>query len=826
MTVAAFCKDSRVRSALTGSRPDAASGILQDFFNQYGYADCSVAELLALADLSARCGDSEVARTALRQVVQSGRRLHLAYYKLGRMDAAAKDFAAAAENFRAGTAADPSFAYNWMGAARALAELGRKEEACVFAERFVAFGVRPHSDSELTALADLGDFLFDAGDRRRSLTLYEPVVKFGANKPRDAVRLAETFIAQGDFDAAMRVLEAQGKRGRLDPWGRRALAVCCSHAGEHARAVELALAVAQSDPANRGFVVTYRDVLARTHDVAVMRDALARHAALIGPGGAAELTARIMLAESDIEGAASCLVAEDFEYQSRRYHLCLETAYAALGAGLLDLAVALGGRLAGVAPNDTFVKLLRIDSYFRQQMWEQGGDILAGMAGEELEKPHVVLKCFEYASFVGDIPLAETLRERLETMELPNRQFMLPVFRYLAERGRWDELMDRALSWLDAQMSYAQIGYVLFRAAKHTGRHQDILDAIEALEGWEGRADLVRLRANLEYDRAETLPTIERLARDPTIAGNDMLRRKLEIKREVLARAMAHASRRAIFLCTDRNYLAATFVALHSLSRVTDRDGTDFFIVLDDALVDVAERGAAAFRRAGFSVAIVPASSVVASAEKLYPAYGLFTSGHVLSSAAYYRIYFAKYLAGLNVYERAVYVDSDVLVRGTLDPLFASDLGGRPLAARLEPMRPEVRRAIALHRLQDDRYFNSGVLLFDLRHERLAANLDGAVAAIMDDAVTLLFHDQCALNLGFRNDFADLDERWNSVVTEPTLLADVPGDAAILHFLDRPKPWSAAHGGEAAMLWFEHWRETAAFIGENTAVELFALIAD
>ncbi|MEJ0048087.1 MAG: glycosyltransferase [Rhodospirillales bacterium] len=96
----------------------------------------------------------------------------------------------------------------------------------------------------------------------------------------------------------------------------------------------------------------------------------------------------------------------------------------------------------------------------------------------------------------------------------------------------------------------------------------------------------------------------------------------------------------------------------------------------------------------------------------------------------------------------------------------------------------------------------------------------------MDDAVTLLFHDQCALNLGFRNDFADLDERWNSVVTEPTLLADVPGDAAILHFLDRPKPWSAAHGGEAAMLWFEHWRETAAFIGENTAVELFALIAD
>jgi len=110
-----------------------------------------------------------------------------------------------------------------------------------------------------------------------------------------------------------------------------------------------------------------------------------------------------------------------------------------------------------------------------------------------------------------------------------------------------------------------------------------------------------------------------------------------------------------------------------------------------------------------------------------------------------------------------------------------------------------------------------------LKHERLQQSLDGAVAAILDDQTTLLFHDQCALNLGFRADFADMERAWNYTMGEGMAAAELPEDVRILHFLDRPKPWSAAYGGEAATLWFDAWRETAAFIGETTAVELFGL---
>jgi lipopolysaccharide biosynthesis glycosyltransferase/predicted Zn-dependent protease len=829
MTVAEFFREARASTAQAGDSAAFASGVVADFLSHYKLEDCAPQHLLTLAELAARGGETDVARTALDRVVQSGETVHLAHYRRGRLEMAQEDPVSAFHHFQSGAHADPNFPFNWMGAARALHAQGLKESALPHAERFLSFGVRPHGANELAILADLGDHLFDAGDRKRSLKLYEFVARFGAETPRDAVRLAEAMIVAGDPAGAQRVLVAQQERGRLDPWGRRALALASSYLGEHDRALEHAEAVLQHDPGNAGFAGTYLDVLVRAGSPERFRDALARFAPVLTADAVRELTARLKVADGDVEGAAADLDGAQISYQARLYYLMFETAYKALGAGLHDVAMALGERLGALAPDDSFVKLLRIDIFFRQQMWEQAASLLAGMNAAESQAPHVVLKQFEYACFINDHAGAAALCARLDEMALPDKQFMLPVFRYFAERKAWNQVVDRALPWLDAQFNYDQIGYVLFRAAKHTGRQAQVISAVEAVPDWQMRADLVRLRANLACDRAETLPAIDKLARDPTIADDALMLKRLEVKRDVLARAMAQGKRRAIFLCTDRNYLCATIVALHSAiaaMAAIDPLSADFFVVVDDGMAELCRQAVAPFTEDGLAVTVVPASDIVESAEKLQPDYGLFTSGHVLASAAYYRIYFARYLQRLGGYERAIYLDSDIIVRGSLQPLFRADLQGKPMAARLDSMRPEVRRAISLHKLTDNRYFNSGVILFDLKNKRLAAGLDGAVGAIVDDDVTLLFHDQCALNLGFRSDFADMDRLFNYPVNESTRLADVPEEAVILHFLDRPKPWSAAYGGDAGALWFERWRETAAVIGEATAMELFAQVQE
>jgi lipopolysaccharide biosynthesis glycosyltransferase len=304
------------------------------------------------------------------------------------------------------------------------------------------------------------------------------------------------------------------------------------------------------------------------------------------------------------------------------------------------------------------------------------------------------------------------------------------------------------------------------------------------------------------------------------------LLRKIAARREVLTHATGKRYRQAVFLCTDLNYLCATFVALHSITRAIDPRHTDFFIIAEDAAVTLARASARAFLDANIQLTIVPASDIIGTAQRLLPEYGLFTSGHRLSSAAYYRIFFAQHLKKRGLHDRALYIDSDTLLTMPADTLLRTDLGGHALAARIEMPRPDVRRAITHHGLAAGRYFNSGVLLLDLLHPDLEAALLKTIDSVADETVTLLYHDQCALNLGFRDRFFDLDMAWNMPVTEATRLADIPPDAAILHFLDRPKPWSAAYNGEAGPLWFEKFQAAAAFIGEATAVTLFAEITD
>jgi lipopolysaccharide biosynthesis glycosyltransferase/tetratricopeptide (TPR) repeat protein len=814
------------RPAREAKMPDADATLSSDVPEVDKNDVDSITELLDRADAAASRGDVASARALLDRAIQSGEQMHLAHHRRGRLEVDQADPAIAGLHFHAGIEADPNFPFNWIGAAAALHAQGRKHTALESAERFMAFGVRPHDDTAFTLLADLGDVLFDAGDRRRSLPFYDFVVRFGADQPRDAVRLAEGLIVAEDFEGAKRVLLAQQERGRLDEWGHRALALAHSRLNDHQSALAQAEIALRLKPDNDGFVGTYLDVLVRAGNMDAFRDALARLGDLLPRDAVRELSARLKLDAQDFAGAVGEMMDAEIVYQSRLYYLQFETAYKALAANLPGQAIILGERLGAVAPDDIAIKLLRIEIFFGHLMWEEAGRLLASMSDLENQNPYVILRRLEYVSFVGDTVTAQELCAVIETMVLPDRQFMLPVFRFLAERQEWQRVVDRALPWLDAHFNYPQIGYVFFRAAKNTRRQADMIATIEAVADWQNYPDLVKLRANLACDCAETLRAIDQLAHDPTVIADTGFQHRLAVKREVLARALALKGRRAVFFCTDRNYLCATIVALHTATRAVDLARTDFFVVVDEDIAGLTRAAVTAFSDLGVSVTVVPASDVVPPADKLYARYGLFTSGHLLAEAAYYRIYFARYLQDLGSYDRAVYLDSDILVRGDLRDLFSRNLTGHPLAARLEPMRPEVRRAIALHGLADDRYFNSGVILFDLTSDRLLVGLDGAVHAIADDETTLLYHDQCALNLGFRSDFADLDNAWNYAVTEETALAAVPPEAAVLHFLARPKPWSAAYGGEAGVVWFDQWRETAALIGEAAAVEIFGLIQD
>lgn len=145
--------------------------------------------------------------------------------------------------------------------------------------------------------------------------------------------------------------------------------------------------------------------------------------------------------------------------------------------------------------------------------------------------------------------------------------------------------------------------------------------------------------------------------------------------------------------------------------------------------------------------------------------------------------------------ERVLYLDSDVLVMGSLCPLWRTPLHGAVLGAVVDDIDAGLQRSAdevsAVPRVQ--RYFNAGVLLIDLRcwrDEGVAAKAQRYLQAHPDSPFT----DQDALNVACDGRWAELDGRWNfmhhrTIAWESIVVSERP---AVVHFVTASKPWRAA----------------------------------
>jgi lipopolysaccharide biosynthesis glycosyltransferase len=163
---------------------------------------------------------------------------------------------------------------------------------------------------------------------------------------------------------------------------------------------------------------------------------------------------------------------------------------------------------------------------------------------------------------------------------------------------------------------------------------------------------------------------------------------------------------------------------------------------------------------------------------------------------------------------RAVFLDSDVIVRDNLEFLFSFDLGDAPVAA--------VQTAIVSQGLPQWRllglspttaYMNTGVLVVDVDAWR-ARDIGNAVLTFaFEHGETLRWADQDGFNAVLAGDFARLPLRWNqeSALRRPThsgyaLFAANEVDEAIenpgiVHFSGMNKPWHADCTDSAAADW-------------------------
>lgn len=129
-----------------------------------------------------------------------------------------------------------------------------------------------------------------------------------------------------------------------------------------------------------------------------------------------------------------------------------------------------------------------------------------------------------------------------------------------------------------------------------------------------------------------------------------------------------------------------------------------------------------------------------------------------------------------NATERLIWIDSDTIVLGSLEPLWNLDLETMPIAATPNFWgNPNTSQ-------DQNLYLNTGVLVYDMKlweEEQLSEKL-------MENARSNLWgdHEQGAFNSFLAGRWKRLDQVWNNHDTKDM-------STKVMHFMSRPKPWES-----------------------------------
>jgi lipopolysaccharide biosynthesis glycosyltransferase len=167
--------------------------------------------------------------------------------------------------------------------------------------------------------------------------------------------------------------------------------------------------------------------------------------------------------------------------------------------------------------------------------------------------------------------------------------------------------------------------------------------------------------------------------------------------------------------------------------------------------------------------------------------------------------------------KRAIYLDCDVVVAGSLRPLWDLDLDGHLVAAVRDagapfPAGPYGTQWRELGLTPDSPYFNAGVLVIPLEEWRIEEVSRRALDILRRSKPR--WGDQDALNAVMERRWMELDRRWNLQTPDSdgsglawALWRDnverALADPAVVHYTERDKPWRPGCRHPLASRWYE-----------------------
>lgn len=171
----------------------------------------------------------------------------------------------------------------------------------------------------------------------------------------------------------------------------------------------------------------------------------------------------------------------------------------------------------------------------------------------------------------------------------------------------------------------------------------------------------------------------------------------------------------------------------------------------------------------------------------------------------YYRIFAAHFLP--KNLERILYLDPDLVVRGSLTELYQLDMDNAFYAAASHVQKPlQVLNTIRLSMEEMGPYINSGVLLMNLTLLRKEQNMEEVFQYVERKKISLILPDQDIISALYFNRIIEINTNiynmteklltQNRLTGGPIDFDWVEENSLIIHYCGRNKPWKANYNGK------------------------------
>lgn len=245
-------------------------------------------------------------------------------------------------------------------------------------------------------------------------------------------------------------------------------------------------------------------------------------------------------------------------------------------------------------------------------------------------------------------------------------------------------------------------------------------------------------------------------------------------------RNMSNKKTIPVFFAADEKYIPYLAVAVHSLKENACKQYVyQIYILHADMDCDGADaQKLREYQDENFKISFVDVGEKIDDVKHRWHLRDYYTS------ATYYRIFIAETFPQ---YDKALYLDSDIVVLGDISQLFNAELGENLVGAipdgavaAVEPFRIYTQKALGI---QPQRYFNAGVLLMNLKAFR-ERGFYQKFCALLNEYKFSVAQDQDYLNVLCKDSVCYLGAEWNKMPIEKDM-----AQPKLIHYNLTMKPW-------------------------------------